>query len=113
MIERLVLRHLVNQDAVVLLMATLGVAFFLDGFGQTIWGRRHLSDRYRVAKDAVLVADNIFQGGILINTEDLVAAAVAALLVIALAFSSRRRQPGVRCARWRTIIRPHNRSASR
>jgi len=33
LIERLVLRHLVNQDAVVLLMATLGVSFFLDGFG--------------------------------------------------------------------------------
>ena len=38
LIERLVLRHLVNQDAVVLLMATLGVSFFLDGFGQTVWG---------------------------------------------------------------------------
>ena len=33
----------------------------------------------------MLVAENIFQGGILINTEDLVAAAAAALLVIALA----------------------------
>ena len=43
LIERLVLRHLVNQDAVVLLMATLGVSFFLDGFGQTVWG----SDIYR------------------------------------------------------------------
>ena len=44
LIERLVLRHLVNQDAVVLLMATLGVSFFLDGFGQTDLGQRHLSD---------------------------------------------------------------------
>ncbi|MGZ9075453.1 MAG: branched-chain amino acid ABC transporter permease, partial [Burkholderiaceae bacterium] len=84
-IERLVLRHLVNQDAVVLLMATLGVSFFLDGFGQTIWG----SDIYQIdtglPKTPVLVAENIFQGGILINTEDLAAAAAAALLVIALA----------------------------
>ena len=85
LIERLVLRHLVNQDAVVLLMATLGVSFFLDGFGQTVWG----SDIYQIdtglPKTPVLVAENIFQGGILINTEDLVAAAAAALLVIALA----------------------------
>ena len=85
LIERLVLRHLVNQDAVVLLMATLGVSFFLDGVGQTIWG----SDIYKIdtglPKTPVLVAENIFQGGILINTEDLVAAAAAALLVIALA----------------------------
>jgi len=84
-IERLVLRHLVNQDAVVLLMATLGVAFFLDGFGQTVWG----SDIYRIdtglPKTPILVGENIFSGGILINTEDLVAAAVAGLLVLALA----------------------------
>src|SRR5687768_14512069 len=37
-VERLVLRPLVNQDPVVLLMATLGVTYFLDGFGQTVWG---------------------------------------------------------------------------
>src|ERR1700738_5270450 len=37
-IERVVLRPLVNQEPVALLMATLGVSYFLDGFGQTIWG---------------------------------------------------------------------------
>jgi branched-chain amino acid transport system permease protein len=85
LIERLVLRHLVNQDAVVLLMATLGVTYFLDGFGQTLWG----SDIYKIEtglpKTPMMVAESIFDGGILINTEDLVAAAVAALLVLALA----------------------------
>jgi branched-chain amino acid transport system permease protein len=85
LIERLVLRHLVNQDAVVLLMATLGVTYFLDGFGQTIWG----SDIYKIdtglPKTPMLIAEQLFQGGILINTEDLVAAGIAALLVIALA----------------------------
>ena len=84
-VERLVLRPLVNQDPVVLLMATLGITYFLDGFGQTIWG----SDVYKIetglAKDPMLVGESIFQGGILINTEDLVAAAIAALLVVALA----------------------------
>ena len=43
-IERIVLRPLVAQDPVALLMATLGVTFFLDGFGQTIWG----SDIYKI-----------------------------------------------------------------
>jgi len=85
LIERLVLRPLVNQDAVVLLMATLGVAYFLDGFGQTVWG----SDIYKIdtglPKTPVLVAEKLFEGGILINTEDLVAAAIAALLVVGLA----------------------------
>ena len=84
-IERLVLRHLINQDAVVLLMATLGVTYFLDGFGQTLWG----SDIYKIdtglPKTPMLVLEKLFEGGILINTEDLVAAGVAALLVLALA----------------------------
>ncbi|HTN48825.1 MAG TPA: branched-chain amino acid ABC transporter permease [Burkholderiaceae bacterium] len=85
LIERLVLRHLVNQDAVVLLMATLGAAYFLDGFGQTVWG----SDIYKIdtglPKTPMMVAEKLFDGGILINTEDLVAAGIAALLVIGLA----------------------------
>ena len=84
-IERLVLRHLVNQDAVVLLMATLGITYFLDGFGQTVWG----SDIYRIEtgipKAPVMVLENVFDGGLLIITEDFVAAGVAALLVLALA----------------------------
>jgi branched-chain amino acid transport system permease protein len=85
LVERLVLRHLVNQDGVVLLMATLGIAYFLDGFGQTVWG----SDIYKIdtglPKTPILVGDSLFEGGILINTEDLVAAAIAGLLVLGLA----------------------------
>src|SRR5438270_13382137 len=37
-VERLVLRPLVNQEGIVLFMATLGVGYFLDGFGQLVWG---------------------------------------------------------------------------
>ena len=44
LVERLVLRHLVNQEGVVLLMATLGITYFIDGVGQTIWG----SDIYEI-----------------------------------------------------------------
>src|SRR4029079_18718790 len=84
LIERLVLRPLVNQEGVALLMATLGVTYFLDGFGQTLWG----SDIYKIdlgiAKEPVMILDQVFQGGILVNKEDFVAALVAALLVTAL-----------------------------
>src|SRR4051794_27836169 len=77
-IERLVLRPLVNQEAVALLMATLGVTYFLDGFGQTLWG----SDIYKIdlgiAKEPVMILDKVFEGGILVNKEDFVAALVAA-----------------------------------
>ncbi len=84
LIERLVLRPLVNQEGVALLMATLGVTYFLDGFGQTLWG----SDIYKIslgiAKEPVMILDNVFQGGILVNKEDFVSALVAAALVAGL-----------------------------
>ncbi|HMN83208.1 MAG TPA: branched-chain amino acid ABC transporter permease [Burkholderiaceae bacterium] len=84
-IERIVLRPLVNQEAIALLMATLGVSYFLDGFGQTIWG----SDVYKIdlgiSKDPLIVLENTFQGGILLNRDDIVAALIAAALVALLA----------------------------
>jgi branched-chain amino acid transport system permease protein len=84
-IERVVLRPLVNQEGIALFMATLGVTFFLDGFGQTVWG----SDIYKIdlgiAKEPVMVLERLFQGGILINKEDVVAALVAVALVAVLA----------------------------
>jgi branched-chain amino acid transport system permease protein len=84
LIERLVLRHLVNQEGATLLMATLGITYCLDGIGQTIFG----SDIYKIdigmPKDPVIMLESVFQGGILINKEDFYAAAIAAMLVIAL-----------------------------
>jgi branched-chain amino acid transport system permease protein len=84
LIERLVLGKLVNQEGVTLLMATLGVAYFLDGFGQTIFG----SDIYKIdiglPKDPIFLMESTFPGGILINKEDLYAAGIAAALVVAL-----------------------------
>ena len=83
-IERLVLRHLVNQEGVTLLMATLGITYFLDGFGQTLFG----SDIYKIdvgmPKDPMFLLEGIFEGGVLINQEDVIAAVVAAVLVAAL-----------------------------
>ena len=85
LVERLVLRHLVNQEGVVLLMATLGITYFIDGVGQTIWGSDIYEINLGLPKTPTLILDGLFQGGILINQEDLVFALVAALLVVALA----------------------------
>jgi branched-chain amino acid transport system permease protein len=85
LIERLALSRLVNQEAVTLLMATLGIAYFLDGFGQSLFG----SDIYKIdvglPKDPLFLFEKVFSGGILVNKEDLYAAAIAALLVALLA----------------------------
>src|SRR3972149_9370221 len=57
LIERLVLRPLVNQEAVALLMATLGVSYFLDGFGQTVWGSDIYSIELGIPKEPVLILE--------------------------------------------------------
>jgi branched-chain amino acid transport system permease protein len=85
LIERLVLRPLVNQEAIALLMATLGVTYFLDGFGQTVWGSDIYEINLGIAKEPVMVLEKVFQGGILVNKEDFVAAIAAAALVALLA----------------------------
>ena len=84
LVERLVLRHLVNQEGVTLLMATLGIAYFLDGFGQTLFGSAVYQIDVGMPKDPVFLLDGIFPGGILVNLEDVYAACVAALLVAVL-----------------------------
>ncbi len=83
-IERLVLRPLVNQEGVALLMATLGVTYFLDGFGQTVWGSDIYKINLGIGKEPVMVLEGVFQGGLLVNKEDFAAALVAAALVAGL-----------------------------
>ncbi len=85
LIERLVLGKLVNQEGVTLLMATLGITYFLDGFGQTIFGSAIYKIDVGMPKDPMFLLDTMFQGGILVNQEDLVAALLAAALVASLA----------------------------
>jgi branched-chain amino acid transport system permease protein len=85
LIERLVLRPLVNQEGVALLMATLGVTYFLDGFGQTVWGSDIYEIELGIPKEPVMILERVFQGGILVNKEDYVAAIVATALVVSLA----------------------------
>jgi branched-chain amino acid transport system permease protein len=84
-IELLVLRHLVNQEGIILFMATLGVANFLDGFGQTLWG----SDIYRIdlgmPKNPIFIFESVFPGGLLIDPSELIAAVICAVLVAVLA----------------------------
>ena len=38
LVERLILKRLVNQDPIILFMATIGLAYFMEGFGDLMWG---------------------------------------------------------------------------
>jgi branched-chain amino acid transport system permease protein len=85
LIERLVLRRLVNQEGIVLFMATLGVAYFLDGFGQILWGSDIYTLNIGMPKEPKILFAETFEGGILVSMEDVIAAIMAAILVAALA----------------------------
>jgi len=84
-IEFLVLRRLVNQEGIILFMSTLGITYFLEGFGQTLWG----SDIYKISlgipKTPMFILKDWFPGGILIDPEELAAAVICASLVAVLA----------------------------
>ncbi|OUT52367.1 MAG: branched-chain amino acid ABC transporter permease [Rhodospirillaceae bacterium TMED8] len=79
LIERYMLRHLVNQAQIILFMATIGLNFVFEGAGQIAWGSN-------VKKLDVGIPENSFEvGGVLINSFDLFAAVTAAVLVGVLA----------------------------
>ena len=69
--ERWVLRYLVNQEGTTLLMATIGISYFLDGMGQIIFGSSVYSIDVGMPKDPAFILDSVFQGGLLISLEDL------------------------------------------
>ena len=79
LVERLVLRPLVNQPPITLFMATIGLAFFLEGLAQGFWGAQvHNLDLG--IKDIPFMV-----GGIMISQFDLFAAGTAGVLVVVLA----------------------------
>ncbi len=84
LIEKLVLGKLVNQEGITLLMATLGITYFLDGFGQTLFGSEIYKIDIGLPKDPMFLFAGTFPGGVLVSKEDLYAAGIAAAMVIAL-----------------------------
>ena len=78
-IERVVLRPLVNQAPIILFMATIGISYFLDGFGQTIWGSEIKTLDVGIPKSPLIIGD------VLISRFDLFAGLTAGILVAVLA----------------------------
>ena len=81
LVEKLALRHLVNQEGITLLMATLGITYVLEGLGQTLWGDDIYAINVGMPKEPVMILENLIEGGLLINKEDFIAAAIAAVMV--------------------------------
>jgi len=82
-IERMVLRPLVNQPPIALFMATIGLTFFLEGFAQGLWGANVRGLELGIQDEPIAwIMDST---GIGISKFDLFAAGIAAVLVTLLA----------------------------
>ncbi|WP_020191467.1 branched-chain amino acid ABC transporter permease [Pseudomonas putida] len=89
LIERAVLRPLVGRSPITLFMATLGLAYIIEGAAQALWGAQVHGLELAIS-DAPLEL-----GGLLLSQFDLFAAATAAALVVLLSLLVNRTRIGL------------------
>lgn len=87
-VNQLIFRHLVNQAPIILFMATIGLAYFLEGFGDVMWGSDIKKLDVGLPQGLNPVIDDltyrVLGYGFFIDNLDIVATVVAALLVSSL-----------------------------
>jgi branched-chain amino acid transport system permease protein len=83
-IERLVLRPLVNQPEITLFMATIGLAFFIEGLAQMLWGAQ--VQRLDLGIEDVPMESLLNSFNIVVSRFDVMAAGICGVLVASLAF---------------------------
>ena len=96
-VNRFVFRHLVNQEPIILFMATIGLAYFLEGVADLMWGSEIKTLDVGLPQGINAWIDGVtfeaFGYGFFIDNLDIVATVVAALLVAGLvAFSQYTKQ---------------------
>ena len=88
LVQRLVMRHLVNQEPIILFMATIGLAYFLEGLSDLMWGSEIKTLDVGLPQGINETIDQItfdaFGYGFFIDNLDIVATIIAGVLVIAL-----------------------------
>lgn len=101
LVEKLVLKHLINQEPIILFMATIGLAYFMEGFGELMWGSEikrldigipQGGNAWIESATAGLGGDDFF--GFYIDTLDLYATAIAIILVVTLVLFSQYTKKG-------------------
>jgi len=88
LVERFMLRPLVNQDPIIGFMATIGLAFVMEGAGDILWGSAVKP------LDVGIPTGNFMWLGMQIQIFDLWAAGIAAIMVTALAIFFQRTRIG-------------------
>ena len=103
LVERLILRHLVNQEPIILFMATIGLAYFMEGFGDLAWGANIKELDVGIPKGGSLWWEDLTRSwapeeagywGMYIDVLDVWAAVIAFVLVVALTLFSRYTKTG-------------------
>lgn len=98
LVERFILRHLVNQAPIILFMATIGLAYFLEGIGDVMWGadikKLDVGLPQGMSSTVDEVTHAIFGYGFFIDRLDIFATAVAVMLVVALTLFSQYSKQG-------------------
>jgi branched-chain amino acid transport system permease protein len=91
LVQRLVMRHLVGQEPIILFMATIGLAYFLEGFSDLMWGSEIKKLDVGLPQGGSFWIEDMTSGlgsdnfyGFFIDQLDIVATAIAALLVVGL-----------------------------
>lgn len=88
LIEKLVLQHLIGQEPIILFMATIGLAYFLEGLGDVMWGADiktlDVGLPQGISDTVEGVTANWFGYGFFIDRLDIWATLIAALLVASL-----------------------------
>src|SRR5579863_1108267 len=83
-VERLVLRPLVNQPDIILFMATLGLTYFLIGFGELVFGgepKVMIADQLLLPRGAIDI--KMAGGFVSLQKIDIAAAVIASIMVAA------------------------------
>ena len=108
-IERVVLRPLVNQDPIILFMSTIGLAFVLEGVGDILWGSEVKP------LDVGIPTGHLMLGEVRIEVFEIWAAVTAGVLVVVLAvfFQKTRVGRALRCTWISTPSISRRRSRSR
>ena len=101
LVERYILKHLVNQEPIILFMATIGLAYFMEGFGDLMWGSNIKTldvgipqggNFWIEEKTAFLGGDGFY--GFYLDTLDIYATVIAVLLVSTLVLFSQYTKTG-------------------
>lgn len=98
LVQRVIFRHLVNQEPIILFMATIGLAYFMEGLSDLMWGADIKKLDVGLPQGINLTIDEvtygIFDYGFFIDNLDIVASIMAAILVIVLVIFSQYTKQG-------------------